>query len=201
MRVSPGNKKIGKIANVSLTPIKSCAGCEQHCAKDCYAIKAYRMYPAVRNAWDHNYEQATNDLGGFFSEIFTSLKKYKGEYFRWHVAGDLLNPHYFMGVLDVAEHFPNIKFLLFTKQYSIVNEVERQWDLERRDFPSNLQIVFSAWPGRTMYNPHNFPVAWMQDGTEDRVPESAIHCPGSCETCNACWGLGKAGIDVVFNKH
>ena len=62
-------------------------------------------------------------------------------------------------------------------------------------------ILFSAWPGMAFLNPQGHRVAWMQDGTETRVPADAIACPGNCESCGMCYELERLGHDVVFHKH
>lgn len=197
MRISKGNNKIGKIWNISLPPVKACKGCADICGRDCYAMKSYRQYPATREAWDHNFEHATNNIDSYFYDIGIELKKYKGTFFRWHVSGDILNIFYFSHMVAIAEQFPNIKFLAFTKQYKIVNE----FLYLGYSLPENLQIIFSAWPNLPMDNPHGMPIAWMQDGTEDRIPTDAIPCPGNCETCGMCWSLNSIGRDVYFDKH
>ena len=204
MIISTGNIKIGKMSNISLTPIVSCAGCVTICAKDCYAMKAYKQYPAVKNAWDTNYREAMEDMTKFFTDIVAKIKKTKKTFFRWHVGGDIINLEYFMGMVFVAKMFPIIKFLAFTKQYEVVNEFRSgskgrhagKWEL-----PANLQVVFSAWPSLEMRNPYKFPVAFMQDGSETRVDGSEIECPGSCEGCGMCWSLSSIGKNVVFHKH
>ena len=66
---------------------------------------------------------------------------------------------------------------------------------------ANLGAIFSAWPRMKIDNPHDHRIAWMQDGTEDRVPEDAVECPGNCETCGICFRLRKLHRDVVFHKH
>jgi hypothetical protein len=65
----------------------------------------------------------------------------------------------------------------------------------------NLAVIFSAWPGVRIHNPHGHRIAWMQDGTEYRVPKDAVRCPGNCEECGICFRLPKLGRDVVFHKH
>lgn len=197
MKISKGNSKIGKIWNISLPPIKACIGCADICGKDCYAMKAYRQYNATREAWDHNFDQAKKDIGSYFQELERALQKYKGKFFRWHVAGDILNIFYFSHMVAIAEQFPHIKFLAFTKQYKIVNE----FLYIGYSLPENLQIVFSAWPNLPMDNPNQFPVAWMNDGTETRIPSDAIPCHGNCETCGMCWSLSEINRDVYFDKH
>ena len=197
MKISRGNSKV-PFANISLTPIKSCKGCVDICGKDCYALKSYKQYPNVRNAWDGNLEQATTDIDSYFTEIRKFLKTYKKPLFRWHVAGDIINMTYFDYMIQIAYEFPAIKFLVFTKQYAIVNTVTSYL---QGILPENLSIVFSSWTGLPMHNPHGFPIAWYQDGTETRIPDTAIPCFGSCETCNICWSLKNIGRDVVFEKH
>jgi hypothetical protein len=96
----------------------------------------------------------------------------------------------------IAAANPSTHFLAFTKNFDVVNRFE-----DRRAVPSNLVIVFSAWPRMNFLNPHGHRVAWMQDGTETRVPKDAIGCPGNCETCGLCYELSRIGRDVVFQKH
>lgn len=197
MKISKGNSKIGKVWNISLPPIKACIGCADICGKACYAMKAYRQYNATRESWDHNFDQAKNDIGNYFQELESALQKYKGKFFRWHVAGDILNIFYFSHMVAIANRFPHIKFLAFTKQYKIVNE----FLYIGYSLPENLQIIFSAWPNLPMDNPNQFPVAWMNDGTETRIPATAMRCPGQCDSCGLCWSLKNIGRDVYFDKH
>ena len=192
--ISTGNDKLGMIPNVSLPPGKSCAGCEDVCYKGCYAKRPYRRYPVVRRAWDGNLEVAFADLGEYFRQIRESLEEKKMRFFRWHVGGDIISEEYFQGMVDMAVYFPEKNFLCFSKQYSIVNDYPYE-------IPTNLIIIFSAWPGYEMENPKGFRVAWMQNGKETRIPEQHIECPGSCEDCGMCWQINKIGMDVVFHKH
>ena len=102
-----------------------------------------------------------------------------------------------MQMVEFVKAYPDIKFLVFTKQYDIVNS----YPCERDNMPANFSIVFSAWPGLPMNNPKSYPVAYMQDGTETRVNGKEIECPGNCETCGACFSLAKHNLNVVFDKH
>jgi hypothetical protein len=195
VKISDNNSKIGRMPNISLTPIASCR-CNVPCRKDCYALKAYRQYPPTKAAWDNNYNMAKTDLAGFFSGIdqYLASKKKPAKYFRWHVSGDIISAEYLQGMVALASKHINTRFLAFTKQYEIVNNYTGS-------LPANLTLIFSAWPGLNFDNPKSLPIAYMQDGTESRVPENAIECPGNCEMCGMCWQLPQIGKDVVFHKH
>jgi hypothetical protein len=129
-------------------------------------------------------------------QIAARVAAAKPRLFRWHVAGDILNSEYLHGMCRIAGANPRTHFLAFTKAFEIVNRYE-----DHKAVPGNLVIVFSAWPGMTFLNPRSHRVAWMQDGTETRVPEDAIECPGNCESCGMCYELERLGRDVVFHKH
>ena len=194
-KISPGNTKTGRIPAVSLPPISSCRP-DAPCTKQCYAMKAFRMYPAVRVAWNSNLKHYESNPDAYFNDIHEWLQRKKKpcRFFRWHVSGDILNHGYYQGMCSIARSNPDTIFLAFTKQYSIVNS-------SIQVIPNNQTIVFSAWPGFPIDNPFDFPIAYMQDGTETRVNGDELTCPGNCETCGMCWQLPKIGRNVVFNIH
>lgn len=189
MKISKGNSKLGKIPNISMTPIRSCGNCAS-CRKDCYALKAYRQYPATRKAWDHNYRQAVNDRATYFAGIKEYLTAKAPKFFRWHVSGDILDQNYLAHMERTAYLFPGTRFLVFTKMHG----------LNYSKAPDNLRIRFSMWPGMDCIGsgPGGAMRAWMQDGTETRIPKGAVKCPGNCENCKACFNSKR---DVYFNKH
>jgi ferredoxin len=187
--IADGNSKLGVLPAISLIPGRDCGNCEV-CIKSCYALKAWRQYPGTRAAWERNSTAARDHRQQYFTDIGAYLTKYRPAYFRWHVAGDILDQDYFERMMRLARQHPATRFLAFTKMYG----------LDFRGRPRNLTIVLSMWPG--LRNPtKSLPRAWYQDGTETRVPESAIHCPGNCETCGMCWDLPRIGRDVVFFRH
>lgn len=189
MSVSKGNTKV-PYGNVSLPPIKSCGNCKG-CRTKCYALKSYRMYPSVRKSWDENLTLARQKPSEYFNMVRDYLAKKPHRFFRWHVSGDILNQRYLGEMFRIALEFPNVRFLAFTKMYH----------LDYTDKPANITIVFSAWPGQPIENKWNFPVSWVQDGTETRIPDNAMECPGNCGNCGACWELPKLGRDVFFHIH
>ena len=189
MSISKGNSKLGNdLPNIATTPIKACGNC-QACSQDCYALKAYRMYPSVKKSWDSNYAMATNEPVKYFNMVSDYIGKHSPRFFRWHVSGDILSQSYLDSMKQLARKHKDTIFLAFTKMYT----------LNYSNVPSNLRVVFSAWPGLNMPN-KPFPIAYMQDGTENRVPSDARECPGDCEHCGLCWSLGKTE-SVVFYKH
>jgi ferredoxin len=191
INISDGNSKLGRIPNVSTVPGKDCGNCGA-CVKDCYAVKFYRMYPTVRNAWQGNSELAREDRAGFMRQIREYLTAKQPEFFRWHVAGDILDQAYLEEMKRIAREHPKVKFLAFTKMHM----------LEYKRLPKNLAVVASMWPGLDVpVNVKRLPKAWMQDGTDKRVPKTAIPCPGKCDECGMCWALPQLGRDVVFHKH
>ena len=73
------------------------------------------------------------------------------------------------------------------------------------DIPNNLHIIYSAWPGVEMLNPHNLPEAHVRfrDGTTTAKPDAKL-CNGNCTECaitdDGCWTLS-LGEQVVFDEH
>lgn len=193
MHISYGNMKLGRIANWSLPPGVACSDIAKTTCfvSGCYARKAYRMYPETRAAWHDNYDVCLNNLPTFETGMNMFLDSYKGEFFRVHTAGDFFSSDYTSSWDKITRSHPNIKFLAFTKQFDIVRPF---------DFADNFTVILSAWPCVEVPKDliDKYHVAWMQDGTEDRIPADALHCPGDCTTCGACWGLNR---DTYFTKH
>jgi len=194
--ISSGNRKLGAIMNVSLTPIECCPPGVPCADEGCYALKPYRMYPGTRKAWKTNARIARTNPEGFFSQIAERIANERPRYFRWHVAGDILNVEYLEQMCRIAADTPGTRFLVFTKAFNIVNAYENV-----RTLPRNLAVIFSGWPGMRIDNPHGHRIAWMQDETEHRMPRDTLRCPGSCMTCHLCFWLPTLGRDVVFLKH
>jgi hypothetical protein len=191
MAISKGNSKLGKIPNISLIPIKDCGNCKL-CSKDCYALKAWKQYPDTRASWRDNSRLAHKDPEAYRNLICSYLEKKNPSFFRYHVAGDMLDQKYLDMLSGIAEQFPDTIFLAFTKMHN----------LDYSSIPDNFSVVFSRWVGdKTPKNPCNLPYAWMQDSTETRIPNTAIKCPGTCDTCGMCFQLGKLGRDVYFDIH
>lgn len=191
LRISPRNSKV-PFPNISHTPIKGCGNCGE-CAGDCYAMRPYRQYPNTKAAWDSNLELWEADPDRYIADLMAFLGKTRKRMFRFFVAGDVPDQRYIDQVMSAAAcKYPHIRFLVFTKMHH----------LDYSERPDNLQVVFSQWPGMPMpTRTDGIQLAWMQDGTEKRIPKDALWCPGNCGNCGMCWELNKLGKDVWFDKH
>jgi hypothetical protein len=190
--ISCGNNKLGKIPNVSLSPGLTCGNVP--CKSQCYALKAWKAYPSAKQAWQANTKEARKNPDGYFSAVRAFLTNKNPRFFRWHVAGDFLSQAYVDEVNAIARDFPDTQFLAFTKQH----------DLDYTQRALNLEVVFSMWPGwgkEQDARKQGCRIAWMDDGTETRIPSNALHCPGTCDACGMCWQLSSIGRDVTFEKH
>lgn len=194
--ISAGNTKMGAVPSVSLPPIVTCAaGCT--CAKKCYAAKLCRIRASVRNAYQRNLDILTADPASYWRQVETAVSM--SRYFRFHVSGDIVNADYLAHMVDIAARNPFCQVLAFTKQYTIVNN----WIRENGALPENLKLIFSAWPGMNMENPHALPIA----NVIFKGQEPAAHwkiCGGNCTEC-ACQGVGcwqlKTGEHIAFYEH
>ena len=90
--LSSGNIKLGNIWNINLPPILSCATGVPCSHTGCYAKKAYRQYPNVRNAWNWNLNYYKANSNDYFASIIKQLKRKRHlDRFRWHSSGDILD--------------------------------------------------------------------------------------------------------------
>lgn len=191
IHISSGNSKLRKLPNISLPPGVTCA-LGVPCYEDgCYARKAYTMYSRTWHAWGSNFKIYLESPADYFRQITEWLDTRKPEMFRWHVGGDIPRLGYLHGMADIAKAVPSTRFLAFTKRYDLIGEFPRE-------FPENLRIILSAWPGVPMDNPRDLPIAWLAE--DPRAPLSAFPCGGLCDLCAMCWKLGK-GESVVFERH
>ena len=208
MCISKGNKKIGRVMNVSLMPVMTCSNCKE-CKFLCYDIKACLQYPdTVINARMRNTVLAMRDRAEYFNRIEKAIaRRRKNKFFRWHVAGDIIDYSYFENMVQIAVNHPDFVFWTYTKNYAVVNQyVKDHGNSMDSAIPSNLHIMFSEWDGMTMVNPYNFPVfaCRLKDGNKNRTDESfrAMHlCPGNCDICKNCGRGCVAGESSYVNEH
>ena len=179
MCISTGNKKIGKTLNVSLPPIMTCANCKE-CKHLCYDVKACLQYPnTVIDARMRNYVILLKDRKEYFNRIQKKLDGRKtNKFFRWHVAGELIDIDYFDRMVKIAENNPDWKFWPYTKNYKVVNEWMNMAD---KKMPGNFSVMFSEWRGVPMDNPNNF--GEFRVVFKDEEKPDGFYCPGNCDEC------------------
>jgi len=184
MCISKGNRKIGKVLNVSLPPIKTCANCSG-CMWLCYDVKACLQYPnTVIDARVRNYTILKKSPETYFNRIRETLKRRKANKFmRWHVSGDIPTMEYLQNMISIAKDFPDFKFWTYTKNYDLINKYCDKYGKE--SIPENLSIMFSEWRGMPMNNPYNFPVfsVVFEDDNVKPDPKKNHYCPGNCDIC------------------
>lgn len=177
---SYGNTKIGKVLNVSLPAIVTCGNCAK-CKELCYDIKACIQYPGTTEARARNKAILEKDRDEYFRRISEKCRRRrKNLYFRWHVAGEIVDFDYFCRMVEVARENPRFLFWTYTKMYGIVNAYVDKYG--REAIPENFIIMFSEWRGVPMKNPHGFPVFTVVFKGETE-PENMWKCPGNCDVC------------------
>jgi hypothetical protein len=194
--ISKGNSKMGAIPSVSLP---ACVTCNPSapCFKKCYAAKIERLYTNTRNAYARNFEIWANDPAAYWDQVRAAASM--ARFFRFHVSGDIPNILYLNDMARVAESLPHTSFLVFTKQYNIVN----QYINDGMTIPQNLKIIFSNWGAWKCENPHNLPTCEViLKGSEPA--ENWKICCGNCTEC-ACRGIGcwelKNGETIAIYEH
>jgi len=200
VKISPKNSKLGRVNNLNFPPCFTCI--DMPCKDKCYARKAYVQYPNVREAWNHNYKEYTDNPKQFVQDFIAQMKnKKKKDIFRWHSSGEIMGQRHLDDLFYIATQLPETRFLVFTKKYNLDYSAK----------PDNFVVIFSAWPGLDMpeHIMKNNRIAFMLDkeGVETRHEDrNTFVCPGvtkktHCDKCQMCWNIDKIGKDVVFPEH
>lgn len=205
--ISTGNRKIGRVHNVSLAPIVTCGNCS-HCSGICYDVKANIQYKNVLDARARNTVIATEYMDKYFDGIRYYISRRCGKrsnkYFRWHVGGEIPSMDYFKEMVETARMFPTWHFWTYTKMHGIVNLYCQKYG--RESIPDNFVIMFSEWDGMPLVNPYNFPVfSCRLAGGNVNHPDSYFHnlwkCPGNCDICKKAHRGCIAGESTYADEH
>lgn len=176
IHISRGNSKLGKIPNVSLPPIITCAS-NVPCKELCYARKFYdrAMFPSVRNAWNENYAIWKTDAEDYFCQIVEYLNKNKPARIRWHVSGDVPDKDYWEYVKETATKFPDTAFALYTKRDFVLDD--------SAEIPVNLHVRRSVWINEEI--PQGSPPSFVT--VLKSTPIYGFECKGDCSKCWRCY--------------
>lgn len=201
VHISDGNRKMGETPSFSVPAVITCRK-NAPCFRDCYATQGTFAFDSVqRGYWENKLM-----LDRYTSETRKALQDYiltkKVPFFRFNVSGDIYSLKYLELVESVSALCEDTQFLVFTKQYELINDYLTKYG---NYLPDNLHIMFSKWEGLDIPNPYNFPTAHVifQDG-HTTAHEGYHLCPGKCSTCQnaamGCWAAGK-GEEVAFHIH
>lgn len=203
--ISCVNSKTGPLCNDLALPTCTCREDAPCKATGCYCMKGRQTMSKVVAAYTRNLRLYNADQEDFWEQVRFKVKHRPLPLFRFFDCGDIADYDFFLGMIDLAKEFPDIKFMSFTKKYEIVNK----WIDENGDLPENLNVVFSAWHiGWKVINPHNLPVAYVdfKDKTlNPEFPEGITSCPNekdktiTCSICRKCWD--KRIKAVKFTQH
>lgn len=188
-RLTNGNKKVEALL-FSLPPVKSCLN-HASCAAACYAVKAYKQYPSVRNLWDDNFDIAKNDLFKLYDDIVAQLKTTKKKIVRIHQSGDFFSQAYIQLWADIASNFPDVIFYGYTK-------VEKLLDISPLDKLPNVNIIRSMINGQKNFGDLNYITALATETGADFCPATMGENVRCGETCFKCM---EKGAKIVFLQH
>jgi len=182
--ISKHNTKLGSIPSISLNPFITCG--DLICKEDCYAINIIKHYPHVKHQWTQNYLEYKYNSSLFFQFIYRWIIKSKIKYFRWHVGGECSDIKYLKNVILMAERIKNVRFLLYTKRYDWVDNI---------NIPDNLSIILSMHP--YIKEPRtNLPKTFIRGDL--RAPKESFICNKLCINCLYCWNKPK---NILFKGH
>ena len=200
-----GNKKLG--SNVAIWDLPSIITCKYQC-KDCYALKAERLYKNTRIMRAFHYEiikQALKDkdkrqyLTDYINvELRHHAMMYKSPIVRLHASGDLFNAKYLSFWLKIINDNKDIQFYTYTKMYKgkDIDYINKTFD--------NFNIVKSLIDDKYI----NYgSLEYLEDVTKVLEAEhkeyfictygsedNHLQCMQNCKQCLSC-------SNILFRKH
>ena len=194
--ISKGNTKMGAIPSVSLPACITCNP-DAPCFKGCYAVKLAKRFEATDASYQRNLNVLKSNPELYWLQVKAAACMTR--YFRYHVSGDIVNKEYFNNMIKLANELTGTKFLVFTKQYHIINEYLNNGGI----IPSNLKVILSNWGAWKCNNPHKLPVCEVIFKGDQPDDDWKI-CGGNCTDC-ACRGVGcwevKNNETIAIYKH
>ena len=185
VHVSETNSKLGCIPAFNLLPMVTCSSMAcKTCLKDgCYAVKNLfrRGYNVEKNfcfsAWTENTVLAKTSLFTLQVELEKYLLKKQPRFFRIHASGDFFSVGYAKMWFYIAEKFPQVKFLAFTKQWDVIRDLETMG----KSFSTlpNFSLVLSGWTGCNIPEDlrEKYHCAWCNDGKKQGFPKMHLNAP------------------------
>lgn len=180
------------------------APCKQSGA--CYCLKGTQRMSSVLGAYYRNLRLYNENPEDFWEQVWFKLAHSGLPKCRFFDCGDIPDAPFVEGMIKTALKFPEMKFMAFTKKYTLVN----MWLMEHPEgLPQNLNIIFSAWSKNWIVpNPFNLPISYIDFIDKDlncAFPENYQTCPNqkdktiTCSMCGKCWNRNIGSI--VFRQH
>ena len=136
---------------------------------------------------------------GYTPKPNNKLKYLNANFVRFHSHGEIENDNSFINCVTIAKNNPNTTYTLWTKRAEIVDRVKAQLKAEDKEFPSNLQLIYSnpvvgvpmSKPPRNFHGVFNvFPKS------ADKI-KSNINCEGRCIECRVCYSDKLHDVKVI----
>ena len=200
-----GNKKLG--SNVMIWDLPSIITCKYKC-KDCYALKAERMYKQTRVCRAFHYEiikDALKDnnkkeyLKNYMQvELNRHKLLYKLPVVRIHASGDLFNADYLSFWIDIINANKDINFYTYTKiltnqQIDLVNSLHNNFNIVKSMIDDkyinygNLEYIEDLTTKLDADKKEYYVCGYGFEGNYKT-------CMGDCTACLHC-------PNVIFKKH
>ena len=208
-----GNAKLAKgVFTWSMAPVYSCPSCRKYgCGRinpetgkpdgTCYAIKAYKMYPTCKAAWDRNFTLAAHHGEWLRNALIAQIKADNATMVRVHVAGEFFRSDYVAMWAAIASACPDVRFWTYTKSYGVSAKLDSALDALKA-LP-NFNIVDSTPCGRKNYGSAEYLSELVDELL--KVGKQSFICPcaagndgAQCGTaCTACATME----NVLFLEH
>jgi hypothetical protein len=165
------------------------------CSK-CYALKGRYVFKNVQTALEKRFV-ALNHPKWVEAMIFLLNTMEKSGFFRWHDSGDIQSVEHLSRICAIAEHTPQVKHWLPTREFSIVAEYVNAGN----SIPENLCVRLSA----LMFDgPAPVTIANRFGLQVSGASKDSFTCPASnqgnkCGTCRSCWS--KEVFSISYKKH
>ena len=209
--ISDGNIKLRNDAENrfliwNLPAITTCHWATELCKKSCYARKAEIFRPTTLPCRKRNMEESEKDsfVQDMCDHIEWNLSRavFKGKkvWFRIHESGDFYSLSYLQKWISIAQRFPKITFLAYTKAVRLVAEC-----IEK--IPFNLVLRYSVWSdtksdeleiatklGLPIYTAFNKKVL---DKKVELEGFTKCHC--DCQKCKTCYTPNTERIAVAIH--
>lgn len=122
----------------------TCSGVDcSKCEKACYAMRAYRQYPAVTVNRAENTLQLREYPDKHFDDIREAIIKNNITLVHYTESGEIENLLHFTRLCALAQKCPDVSFYLYTKNYNVLREFFSVWEL-----PENITVLISTWDGQ-----------------------------------------------------